>query len=92
MVAKEGVRICCHQDLLLKVNIGKSTSRFSYLCKTRLLRGGTAFPCPLVASGCKLLAHFFLLKLSYVFTSAKDQKTFPAQNTADDQQPATNHL
>lgn len=82
MVAKEGVGIYCHQDLLLKVNIGKSTSKFPYLCKTRLLWGGTAFPCPLVASGCKLLAHFFLLKFSYAFTSAENQKTFPAQNMA----------
>lgn len=42
-VSKEGAGICCHQDLLLKVNIGKSARKFSYLCKTRLLQGGMAF-------------------------------------------------
>ena len=91
MVAKEGVSICCHQDLQLKVNIGKSTRKFSYLCKTRVLRGGLAFHWPVVASGSKLLAHFFLLRLSYDFISAKDQKTLPAQNITHEQQPPTNH-
>lgn len=43
MVTKKGVGVCCDQDLLLKVNIGKSTRKFSYLCKTRLLQGGMAF-------------------------------------------------
>lgn len=43
IVAKGGMSICCHQDLLLTVNICKSIRKFSYLCKTRLLKDGMAF-------------------------------------------------
>lgn len=50
VVTKEGVGVCSYQDLLLKVNIGKSTRTYFLLSKAKSRQGGMAFQWPLLAS------------------------------------------